>query len=72
MKKKIKLKGPLRIYLQWPIWMTVLLLAMTIWIFTINIKCGIIVSVFLAFYFGISLTLYLKNRQNVIDRKSVV
>ncbi len=67
MKKKIKVKGPLRIYLQWPIWLTVLLLAMTIWIFTINIKCGIIVSVFLVFYFGISLTLYLKNRQNVMN-----
>lgn len=67
MKKKIRLKGQLRIYLQWPIWLTVLLIPMTIWIFTINIKCGIITSIFLVFYFGISITLYLRNRQSVMN-----
>lgn len=67
MKKKIRLKGQLRIYLQWPIWLTVLLIPMTIWIFTINIKCGIITSIFLVFYFAISITLYLRNRQSVMN-----
>ena len=33
MKKDIRLKGQLRFYMQWPIFMLILLVAMTIWIF---------------------------------------
>lgn len=67
MKKKIKLKGQLKTYLQWPIWLGMLLFFITLWIFTINIHCGVIMSITLVVYFGISLTLYLRNRPGVMN-----
>lgn len=67
MKKKIKLKGQLKTYLQWPIWLGILLFLITLWIFTINIKCGVIMSVTLVVYFAISLTMYLKNRPGMMN-----
>lgn len=67
MKKKIKLKGQLKTYLLWPIWLSILLLFITLWIFTLNIQCGVIMSVALAVYFGISLTLYLRNRPGMMN-----
>jgi len=67
MKKKIKLKGQLRTYLQWPIWLGMLLFFITLWIFTINIRCGVIMSVTLVIYFAISLTMYLRNRPGVMN-----
>ena len=67
MKKKIKLKGQLKTYLLWPIWLSILLLFITLWIFTLNIQCGVIMSVTLAVYFGISLTLYLRNRSGMMN-----
>jgi len=67
MKKKIKLKGQLKIYMQWPIWLSILLFIITLWIFTINIQCGVIMSVTLVVYFIISLILYLRNRPGVMN-----
>ena len=67
MKKKIKLKGQLKTYLLWPIWLSILLLFITLWIFTINIQCGIIMSIALFVYFGISLMLYLRNRPGMMN-----
>ena len=34
MNKKVRLKGQLRLYMQWPAFMTILLIAMNFWIFS--------------------------------------
>lgn len=67
MKKKIKLKGLLRTYLQWPVWMTVLLLAAAVWILNIDVRCGIIVLGITVVYFAIALFMYLKNRPAILN-----
>lgn len=67
MKKKIKVKSPLRGYLLWPMWLSILLFLMTVLIFTINIKSGIISSLFLMGYLGISIVLYMKNRPGIMN-----
>lgn len=66
MKRKIKLKGQLKLYLQWPIWMALILAAMAAWMFTVNTKCAIIMSAVLVLYLGISLMFYLKNRPGIM------
>lgn len=37
---KIKLKGQLKTYMRWPIYLTLLLIAMNIWIYVLDKKAG--------------------------------
>ncbi len=67
MKKKIRLKGQLKTYMLWPVWLTVLLLAATVWIVNIDIRCGIIMTGITILYFVISMVLYLKNRPGIMN-----
>lgn len=67
MKKKMKLRGQLKAYLLWPVWLSIFLLFITLWIFTINIHCGVIMSITLVLYFGISLALYLRSRPGIMN-----
>lgn len=71
MKKKIKLKGLLRTYLQWPVWMTVLFLAAGIWILNIEVRCGIIVLGITVIYFATALLMYLRNRPGIMNEMVV-
>ena len=62
MKKKImQLKGQLRLYMQWPAIMT-LLIAMNLWIFMIDRRAGLLMSAFVAAYAVIVGVLYFYNK----------
>ena len=50
MKKDIRLKGQLRFYMQWPIFMLILLVAMTIWIFFTSSQAGIMMAIIVTVY----------------------
>lgn len=50
MKNDIRLKGQLRFYLQWPIFMLVLLGAMNVWIFLTNKRAGWMMTTFVLIY----------------------
>ena len=50
MKRNIKLKGQLRVYMQWPLIMLALLVGMNIWIYTVDGNAGLILSTFIAIY----------------------
>lgn len=65
MKKKVKLKGQLKNYLQWPLLLSVLLLAMNVCMYPISVKAGILMSVFLAVYVGIVVMLYMSGRSRI-------
>ena len=65
MKKKrerMQLKGQLRMYMQWPLIMTILLVAMNIWTYAVDKKAGFIMSLFVLVYFAIASALYFYNR----------
>ncbi len=61
-KKNMQLKGKLRMYMQWPIIMTVLLLAMNVWMYKISSRAGIMMFVFIIIYVVIAGLLYFYNR----------
>ena len=61
-KRKMRLKGQLRMYMHWPLIMTVLLIAMNIWMYMIDKRAGLIMSVFIIIYLGIAGSLYFYNR----------
>ena len=58
----MRLKGQLRMYMQWPLIMTVLLLAMNIWMYMTDRKAGFTMTVFVGIYVVIVVILYFYNR----------
>ena len=64
--KKMRLKGQLRMYMHWPLIMAVLLVAMNIWIYVIDKRAGLIMSVFILIYLGIAGGLYFYNRSLIL------
>lgn len=67
---KRKVKGPLNNYMYWPLFLTVLIVAMDIPLYYFNKKAGICVSVFAVVYFVIVLGLYMIYRSSI--RKEVI
>lgn len=62
MKEKIKVKGQLGIYLQWPIILSVLLIVMNLIIGAVSIAAGLIMSGFTVIYVVAALWIYLYRR----------
>ncbi len=62
MKNGIRLKGKIRLYLQWPIIMAILLLVVNLWIFTVDKKAGIVMSIFMLVYIVAVVFLYRSNQ----------
>lgn len=65
-KNRMQLKGQLRMYMNWPLIMTVLLAAMNIWLYMIDKKAGIIMTLFVLVYLGIAAGLYFYNRSLIL------
>ena len=65
-KKGMRLKGQLRMYMNWPLIMTVLLAAMNLWLYMIDKKAGFMMSVFILVYLAIAGGLYFYNRSLIL------
>lgn len=65
-KQKVRLKGQLKIYMQWPAIMAVLLVGMNIWIYRLDKKAGILMSLFLLLYIIMIGFLYLYTKSLVM------
>ena len=66
MKKEVKLKGQLKLYMQWPAIMAILLIAMNGWIFTIDKRAGIVMGVFVLIYVVAVAIMYLYSKSMVL------
>ena len=53
-------------YMQWPLIMSLLLFAMDIWMYMVDKKAGIIMSLFILIYLAIAATLYFYNRSLIL------
>lgn len=49
-KGTIHFKGQLKLYMQWPVVMTILLIAMNIWIYMVDQSAGFLMSIFVIIY----------------------
>lgn len=65
MKRKVKLKGQLKNYVQWPLILSVLLLVMNLCMYPVSVKAGVLMSAFLVVYIAIVLVLYFRNRSQI-------
>ena len=61
-KNRMRLKGQLRMYMSWPLIMAILLAAVDVWVYVIDKKAGLIMTVFILIYLGIAGGLYFYNR----------
>ena len=66
MRDKGRTRGIFKVYLQWPLFLSVLLIVMTAVVAAVSIKAGIIVSVFTIVYIGIALWLYFSRKRGIL------
>lgn len=67
MKKRIKLKGRIKTYLQFSIYLGVLLLVINIGMLALDLRAGLLLGFFTLFYFVVTLSLYFYNKPVIIN-----
>ena len=67
MKTRLKVKGHLRSYMRFSIYLGLLLLALNAAIFLVSIQAGVLLSAFTVFYFVVTLTLYYNNKPMIMN-----
>ncbi len=66
MKPKAKLTGSLKVYLGWPVYLSLIVIGMTISIFMVNTDAGLIMSIFASIYLVLALMIYLSKRSTIL------
>ncbi|MGL6201960.1 MAG: DHH family phosphoesterase [Lachnospiraceae bacterium] len=67
MRPQIQIKGKLKLYMQWPAFMSLLLIAMDIWIYRTDKKAGLMLAAFIVVYIIIAIFLYLYNKSYIFS-----
>ena len=67
MKTRLKVKGHLRSYMRFSIYLGLLLLALNAAIFLVSIQAGALLCAFTIFYFVVTLTLYYNNKPMIMN-----
>lgn len=67
MKEKTKIKGQLRTYMQWPLYLTALLIIANAVIGAVSVKAGIIMAVFTLMYMGVAFWLYTYKKKRLLS-----
>lgn len=67
MKDKIKIKGQLRIYMQWPLYLSALLIIANVAIGAVSATAGMIMTVFTVIDIGISLWLFTYRKKRLLN-----
>lgn len=62
----MQLKGQLRMYMRWPLIMTLLLIGMDAWVYMVDKKAGLLMTVIIVIYVGIAFSLYFYNRSLIL------
>ncbi len=66
MKDKGRVRGRFRLYLQWPLFLSALLIILSLVVGLVSVKAGIIVSAFTVVYVGIALWLYFSRKKGIL------
>ena len=66
MKEKIKVKGQLGLYLQWPVILSVLLVIMNLIIGAVNLTAGLVMCGLTLIYIVIALWIYVYKRRRLM------
>lgn len=66
MKDKGKMRWTFRVYLQWPLYLTVFMVLLAAAVGAVSFTAGIIVSAFTLVYIGIALWLYCSRKRGIL------
>lgn len=66
MKRQVRFKGALKLYLDWPIFFTLLLIIMNLGILSVNKTAAGVMAVFVVIYAAIALALYVLKKPTII------
>ena len=66
MKDKGKMRWTFRVYLQWPLYLTVFMVLLAVAVGAVSLTAGIIVSAFTLVYIGIALWLYCSRKRGIL------
>lgn len=67
MKERIKLKGQLKVYMRWPLILTILLVIMNPVIYMVSVKAGAVATIFTAVYAAAAVLLYFHARSAILN-----
>ncbi len=67
MKKRVKLKGRIKTYIQFSVYLGFLLLALDVAIFMIDLRAGALLAGYLVVYFAITLSRYFYNKPIIMN-----
>lgn len=67
MKKRIRLKGRIRTYLQFAIYLGVLLFIVNVFLFLLDYRAALLLGCFTIFYFIVTLSLYFYNKPIIMN-----
>ncbi len=67
MKKRIRLKGRIRTYIQFSVYLGILLLFVDAAVFLINLQAGLLLAGYTVVYFAITLSLYFYNKPVIMN-----
>lgn len=67
MNDKVKFKGHIRWITRWPFYLSLLLLVINLMVYPISVKAGLVVSVGLLLYMGITAGFYVWNRPRIMN-----
>lgn len=66
MKPKVRLNGALKAYLRWPIYLSIILICMTISIYMVSVDAGFIMSTYLGIYLVVAIIIYYRKRSTIL------
>ena len=66
MKSKVKLTGSLKAYLRWPVYLSIIIIGMTISIFMVDTDAGLIMSVYTVLYLVLAFIIYFSKRSTIL------
>ncbi len=67
MRKRVKLKGRIKTFTKFSIYLGILLLLMNVAVFLLDYRAGIVLAFFTIFYFAVTLSLYFYNKPVIIN-----
>lgn len=67
MNKNMKIKGQLKVYMQWPFWLSLLLILMNLSIYFVNVRAGVVATGFVLVYIAAAAVLYFFRRPGIVN-----
>lgn len=68
MKNDVRLKGQLKLYMMWPAIMGIVLLGLNLWVYAVDVRAGLTMSVFWVIYIIAVAILYTHNRSLLLTQ----